>query len=410
MEWFDTILRGVILPDGRQVDIAVNGGIIAHVGKLPGGKARYDYDYAGLLVTPGFIDIHTHLEKAMTAHLIPNESGTLGEAIRNFGVFFQNVTEEAFYQRGREAMRMALSNGTTVIRSHITLDSAVKLRAIRAMKRLQQDFAGKVDLEIIAFLSPYEQQPDGRAALVSQAMQAGATVLGGCPTLEKDTQGFLDFVFAQARQFDVDIDLHVDESDEPSADVLRMVAEKTIAEQYEGRVTAGHCCSLSAVDEEEAARVIERVARAGLSVVTLPSCNLFLMGRGDRGLVRRGITRVRQLHDAGVNVCVASDNIRDPFRPFGNADMLEELLLLAQLTRMATDAELLEIFQMGTYHPARAMRRKDYGLDVRCRADLVVLDAPSVPEALRSGAAKRAVFKDGRLVFRQECRTDWLDD
>jgi cytosine/adenosine deaminase-related metal-dependent hydrolase len=225
--------------------------------------------------------------------------------------------------------------------------------------------------------------------------EAGAKILRGGAFKPRE---YIDTIFDLALKNNLPIDFHVDESDEPEVTTLDYIAEKTIATGMEGKVTAGHCTSLAAVSDKIAEKVIAQCAEAGLHIVTLPSCNLYLMGRKDKQPIRRGVTRVKDFLKAGVNIAYASDNIRDPFRPYGNADMLEEGLLTAQVLQMGTPSELETVFRMGTYNPAKILGLKNYGTQVGCKADLVLLEAASPSEALISQATKAYVFKNGKPV------------
>lgn len=387
--------------DLAKKDIGIKGDSIAKIGTDLGNEAEQIIDAAGKLVIPGFVDIHTHLEKTMTSHLVKNESGTLGEAIKNMTEFFDEYDEEDIYNRARQAAELAISQGTTALRSHITVDSKAGLGIIKPLIKLKEDLKDVLTLEIIAFPTPGKEGiEEDLLNLLRQAVRDGADLLGGCPHLEPDHRYFTDQIFALAKELDVDLDLHVDESDEPSAAALEYVAEKTIEEGYQGRVTAGHCTSLNAVSDEIAARVIAKVKEADMSIVTLPSCNLFLMGRHDKQPQRRGVTRIREFLEAGVRICYASDNVRDPFRPFGNHDLLEEALLTAQIAQMGTDKELETILKMGTYNPAKAMNLSKYGLEEGCYADLVVLDAVSAAEAIVKQSDKEWIIKRGKVIIK----------
>lgn len=400
---YDLLLKRARLMGHSEglLDLGIEGPLIAEVGRDLGSDAARVIDLAGKLVIPGFVDMHTHLEKTLTAHLIENRSGTLDEAILNFREFAMNCSAEDTYKRARRAVEMAITQGTTAIRTHITVDPRVGLKIIRPILALKRDLADIVTIQVVAFPSHdvtgiKQEQLD----LLGLAVGEGADLIGGCPNLDPDHRRFTDLLFELAKGLKVDIDFHVDESDRPNVDALEYLAEKTLSEGYQDRVTAGHCCALSAVSDEVAARVIKKVKEARIHVVTLPSCNLFLMGRKDKQPIRRGLTRVRELLEAGVSVSYASDNIRDPFRPFGNADLLEEALLTAQVIQFGTPPELERTLVMGTYSAAGAMNLRGYGLAAGCNADLVVLDAASPAEAIVNQAVKEMIFHRGKLVVK----------
>lgn len=410
---FDLILKNAKLFGLREsLDLGIRDGVIAARGPgLPSEGAKV-LDLAGKLVIPGFVDMHTHLEKTLTSRVIQNRSGRLEEAIQKFIPYFDQVSEEGFYRRARMAVEMAVSHGTTAIRSHVTVDPRIGLRALRAILKLKKDLKSIVTLQVVAFPSRDPRGIGGEQLnLLRQAVAEGADVLGGCPTLDPDHRRFTDLLFGLAGEVGTPLDFHVDETDEPAVEALEYLAEKIAAEGFQGSVTAGHCCSLSAVPEDVAERVIRKVKEAGMNIVTLPSCNLFLMGRTDRGIIRRGVTRVRELLAAGVPVSYASDNVRDPFRPFGNGDMLEEALVTAQVLQMGSEPELETVLTMGTYYPARALGLSGYGLEVGDFADLVVLGAESAAEAITGQCEKETVIRRGRVIVTtwRETREWWKE-
>lgn len=294
---------------------------------------------------------------------------------------------------------MAVKNGTTAIRTHIYVDTVIGTKAIEAILEVKKQVKNLLDLQVIAMpTNDTYVFDDELLCLTQKAIELGVDVLGGAPHLAEDPKPYINTIFDLALKNNLPIDFHVDESDEPEVRTLEYIAEKTIATGMHGQVTAGHCTSLAAVSDEIAERVIGKCAKAGLHIITLPSCNLYLMGRKDKQPIRRGVTRVKDFLNAGVNIAYASDNIRDPFRPYGNADMLEEGLLTAQVLQMGTPSELETVYQMGTYNPAKILGLKDYGTKVGCKADLVLLEASSPSEAIISQATKAYVIKNGKPV------------
>lgn len=404
----DILIKGAhTFPDNHKIDLAIKGEKIVKREEQIQGESALVIDASEKLVIPGFVDSHTHLEKALTAGKIVNKSGTLPEAIRNFKAYFQNLTEEDIYTRARQTLSMAIANGTTALRSHITVDLHTGLTAIRPLLQLKEELKDYITIQIVVFPAPSLESslPEMKDLLV-RAINSGADLLGGCPTMVPDHKEFIDTMFTLAKSLDVPLDFHVDESDEPDAQALEYLAEKTSIENYQGKVSAGHCCSLSAVDDVTAARVIKKVQDAGITIVTLPSCNMYLMGRKDKHPVRRGVTRIKELLRAGVNVSYSSDNIRDPFRPFGNADMLEEGLLTAQVAQYGEPKDLETIMRMGTFNPAQALNLSQYGLNQGDYADLVLLDAPSAAAALIEQSTKLYVLKRGKIIARNELKSE----
>lgn len=391
------IRRAQLYNKPTLVDIGIVNGYIVEVKPFVEGEAVRIIDAGGNLVSAGFVDAHTHLEKVLTIE--GTETCTLEEAITTFKQRYAKISEEDIKVRAKKVIEMAVQNGTTAIRTHISVDEKIGLMAIKALGELKKEVAHLVDLQITAMATIEGQTLDDiNIRLLNEATIYGIELYGGAPILCANPAGMVDAIFALAKSHNLLVDLHVDETDEPTVATLEYVAAKTIAEGMEGKVTAGHCCSLAAVSEAIAERIIAKVKQAEMNVISLPSCNLYLMGRSDKQPIRRGVTRVREMLAAGVNVSYASDNIRDPFRPFGNADMLEEALITAQVLQMGTTAELNKVYEMGTYNPAKALRLDKYGTETGCKADLVILDAKSPSEAIVSQALKTYVIKNGKVI------------
>jgi cytosine deaminase len=296
--------------------------------------------------------------------------------------------------------KMEQTNGTTALRAHVTVNELTELRGFNALSTLKREMRGRMDLQLVAFPGAPEElrKGDKTYRLLEKAIENGADAVGGCPHLSKDHRRMTDILCSLAGEAGLPVDFHVDESDEPNVAALEYLADKVLEGCFKHTVTAGHCTALSAVDDRTAARVIRKVAEAGINVVTLPSCNLYLMGRADREPKRRGITRVHELLEAGVRVVYGSDNIRDPFRPFGNGNLLEEGLLTAQLIQYGTDEGLLKVLSMASYEAAAVYRYEAYGLSVGAPADFVIFDQDDPVEVLLSQSRDPQVMKDGVLL------------
>ena len=396
----DLVVRRARIVGLRKLsDIAIEGGRIVEIAdrvEEPGGE---EIDAKGRLASPGFVDAHMHLDKALLGQETPNVSGTLREALKTMGRKKSEFTVEAVKERAGRVVEMAVRNGTTAIRTHVDVDPLVGLTGLMALKQVREEYSDLADIQIVAFPQEGVTNVEGAEELLREAMEAGADVVGGIPAIDPDPKLHIDKIFSIARDFGVDIDMHIDESDDPKDLTLEYYAEKALEEGYPGNMTAGHCCSLAAVDDAVARRVIGKVREAGVNVVALPSTNLYLQGRGDGYPIRRGIPRVRELLDAGVNVLYASDNVRDAFNPFGNANMLELALILAHGAQMGGMSDLETVFRMGTVNAAKAVGiGTDYGIEEGKRADIVVLDVESPQEAIISQAKALYVVKNGVVV------------
>jgi cytosine deaminase len=265
------------------------------------------------------------------------------------------------------------------------------------------------EVRTIAFPQEGLLRDPGAIDLMEAALEAGADVVGGMPHWEVDEESQREHVrlcFELAERFDRDLDMHVDETDDGGVRTLEMVADEALRRGFDGRVCAGHVCSLAAAPHDYAERVIEKCARAGISIAANPVTNLVLQGRGDRGLVRRGMTRVGEFRAAGVNVLFGQDCVKDGFYPFGRGSMLEVALISAHAAHLTTHDDLAFALRAVTEAPARAWRLKDYGLKVGARADLQLFGAPSWEEALRLQVPPEKVWCKGRLVAENSVRSE----
>ena len=410
----DLIVRGGFLR-GREsegpLDLGVEGGRIAAIEPRIDGEAEVIYA-AGKLVSPAFVDPHVHLDKALITETVrPNLSGTLTEAIEIIWERKRRYEVEEILLRANQVVRWAVANGTTAIRTHADVDSIGGLVPVEALVALRDEVADLMDMQVVAFPQEGILQDPGTDDLMRQAMDLGADVVGGMPYNERtpeDSKAHVEFCLDLAVEHDADVDMHVDETDDPGARTLAMLADATLCHGWEGRVAAGHTCALAAYPDSQAAKVIQMVADAGIHMVTNPATNLMLQGRYDCQPIRRGITRVKELLAAGVNVTFGQDCLKDTFYPtFGQADMLEVGLITAHAAQLSTPEEVETVFDMPTVHAARMLGLQDYGLDVGCRANFVVLDAPNVQEALRTRPGRLTV-RDGRQMAEVKREVRWL--
>lgn len=404
MDW---ILHDARLGDGAPlVDIGIAGGRIvaleANLVAKHGAKAAQEWDLAGRVVLPGLVDAHTHLDK--TYSTIENKSGTLQEAIQVWQRIKEGQTHADVQARARHALQVAIANGVTAMRSHIDISKSGQLVALEALLELRKEMRDLIDLQLVAL--GWAGGGTENRAMMEQALMMGADFIGGAPALSSQPQHDIDVAFAIAQKLGKPIDLHIDETEDSTMLTLEYLAEQTIKHGMEGQVTAGHCCSLAFVDHETAARVIDKVAEAQLHIVTLPSCNLVLMGRTMQP-TPRGTTRVKELLARGVNVSAASDNVHDPFNPFGSYDLLHIANLNAHTAHLTGEAELYRSLQMVTSHPAKALGLPNYGIVVGMRADLVVLDGYGLLESVLSPPPRLATFKAGRLIVRTNIERTW---
>jgi cytosine deaminase len=307
---------------------------------------------------------------------------------------------------------MAVRNGTVAIRAHPDVDLIQGLIGVETLLELREEYKDLLDIQIVAFPQEGICKSPGTTDLMEESMRLGADVVGGCPYNElswDDTRRHIDTVFAMAQKHDADVDMHADFSDEATDQrfaAAGYIAQKTIATGYQGRVSLGHVTSLGSLDPDEQKPVLELLRKADISIVTLPATDLYLGGRNDRKNTRRGLTPVRALQGAGVNVAYSSNNVRNAFTPFGKADMLLIGNLLAHAISYGTPEHQAAIMEMGTKNAARAIGiAGNYGIAPGKQADLVILDTYQVADALLDIPPRSWVIKRGKItvVSRHSC-------
>lgn len=402
-------LQDARLAGGERTDIVVDGDRISAV--APGASVGVPdvTNCHGGLVLPAFIDGHVHLDKVLIRDELFEHDGTLAGAIASSHERKRRYTVDDVRRRAAQVIEESVRLGTTRLRSHVDVDTVGGLVPLEGVLAAAADHADIAEVRTIAFPQEGLLRDPGAYDLMEAALEAGAEVVGGMPHWEPDEAAQREHVrlcFELAERFDRDVDMHVDETDDGATRTLEMVADETLRRGFEGRVCVGHVCSLAAADHVYAGRVIEKCRRAAISIAANPVTNLVLQGRGDRGLVRRGTTRIGELRAAGVNVLFGQDCVNDGFYPFGRGSMLEVALISAHAAHLTTQADLDFDLRAVTEAPAQAMRLMDYGLRAGARADLQLYTAATWPEALRLQAPPEKVWFRGRLVAENSVRSN----
>lgn len=388
----------------KAVDIAIEGGLIKAIDFDLPFRGREEWNLNGNVVLPGLVDAHVHLDKTFSTTF--NKSGTLQEAIEVWREEKPHLTYEGYAARMMQALQVALSKGTTHLRTHVDIDSVSGFAALEAILEVREKFSSMIDVQVVALGQAGLSEEETQA--MQAALEMGADLVGGAPALLPDPRSSIDSVFELAERYGKAIDLHIDETEDPNTLTLEYLADKTVQTGMQGMVTADHCSSLDFVEDRAADRVIEKVKEAKLHVITLPSVNLVLMGRGTHP-VPRGLTRVKELLGAGVNVAAASDNVRDPFNPLGNYDLLHIANLTAHAAHMTGARELETCLNMVSSNAASVLGLKNYGLFEGAKADLVVVDAVTTMNMLAGIPDRLAIFKNGELIVRTEIHRAWRD-
>jgi len=402
----DLILRNArVRGHNQNVDIAVNDGLIAKISPRITARPRQVVDCGGKLVSPPFTDIHVHLDAALTVGQPRfNQSGTLIEGIEIWAERKRTLTFEDVKRRATLAVKWELAHGVTRIRSHVDVCDP-RLTAVKALLEVKKEFAGLVDVQLVAFPQDGIYAFPNGERLMDQAMELGCDIVGGIPHHEMTHEdGVADVKFAcdLAQQYHKSIDLHIDETDDPNSRFTEVLAAETIKRGLSGRVTASHTTSMHSVDNAYAFKLIRLIKRAGLHMVTNPCDNRVLQGRYDTYPKRRGHTRVKELLAAGVNVGIGHDSIMDPWYPLGVGDPLQVAFVWIHYGQMSGASEIPQVWDMITRNPARAFGATDkvYGLTVGNPADLVLLDAATEFDALRRIAPRLIVMRRGQIIAR----------
>jgi cytosine/creatinine deaminase len=400
----DLVLHNCRLPERLDpVDLAIADGRIVAVGS-PAGPARETFDLDGRLVTPGLVEAHIHLDKALLSDRVSGSADTAAEAIRLTGQAKRGFTTADIAARARRVLDMAVAAGTTAMRAHVEVDPIVGLAGMEAMLALEREYAPAVDIQLCAFAQEGILQAPGTETLLRRALEMGADLVGGCPYNDTDATRHIEIVFALAREFGVDADFHVDFFDEPEHLHVREIVRQTERLGWQKRVAVGHLTELAALPPAEQAALTADLARAGIGVISLPLTDLYLMGRADSRNVRRGLAPIRRLLEAGVPVALASNNIRNPFTPIGTADPAHLTFVGAVAAHMGTPELMRELVATVTTYPARILNLRDYGCAAGCRADLVAWDCRRPEEIVTSLPARRLVVKGGRVSVEHERR------
>jgi cytosine deaminase len=397
---FDLLLRNLRIA-GRGADtfdIGVVAGKIAEIAPTISADIQGE-DIGGRLVTPGFVETHIHLDKSCILDRCQSKEGTLQEAIAQVASAKRAFTEDDVYERGRRTLAKAIVQGTTRMRTHVEVDPRIGLKSFEAIRRLKRDYAWAIDLEICVFPQEGLLNDPGTEELLVATCEAGADLIGGCPYTDTDPHRQIVRIFDIARRFDLDIDFHLDFDLDASRMDLDEVCRQTEAFRYGGRVAVGHVTKLSALPPAQLADMARRLADTGIAVTVLPATDLFLMGRDHDHNVPRGVTPAHRLVEYGVTCSLATNNVLNPFTPFGDCSLIRMANLYANIAQAGTPHDLGTCFDLVTAQPAKLMNLEDYGVVVGNPADLIVLDANDAVAAVAEVSHPLLGFKRGRRSF-----------
>jgi cytosine deaminase len=396
----DLIIRNARLFDRSAVDIGVAGGKIVAVqaGLAASGPV---YDAAGHLACAGLVETHIHLDKSRIIDRCPPEDGRNANAVPRVAAVKQTFTEEDVYRRASTTLENCIKHGTTRMRTHVELDGGVEMRSFDALEKLRHDYAWAIDLELCVF--PQEGLTNNKRSdeLLVQALKRGARVIGAAPNYDPDKSGQIHRIFDLAREYDADIDMHLDSGNSPADMDIHLVCELTKKYGLSGRVAVGHGCKYSTLPPRDLQTLAAEIADAGVAVTVLPATDLYMMGRDQDHSVRRGVADANVLVENGVNCSISSNNILNPFTPLGDGNLIRIANMQANVCQIGEAARLRECFAMLTDRSARLMRLKDYGIAVGNPADIVVFDSTTPEETIAEVRGPLVAFKRGvRTVTR----------
>ncbi|MFV8816287.1 amidohydrolase family protein [Haliea sp. E17] len=404
---FDLLLRDIRLPGASEaMCLATRGPRIAHIGPDAALDAHETVTGGAALLLPGLVEPHAHLDKNYSRDCLPEAGssgrGALCDAIAAMREYKRQRSLELVLARAERGLQRAVRAGVSVMRSHIDLGSAEELPVLQGMLDLAARWADRIQLEftVLGNLSSNEG-----LAICAEALQMGAVAVGGTPALCDAPQRAIDAALDLAGRYGRPLDLHIDETEDPASPCLRYLAQRCIELDWDLPVAASHCCSLGFVEAPQRADTIALLQRAGIGVITLPACNLVLMGHGVQP-APRGIPPIRELLDAGVTVAVGSDNVQDPFQPWGDYDPLASAALLAQVAQIGPRRSG-ELLAMVSEAPARALGLPAAGLTVGSAAHFSLLDCDDLHSALCEQPLRREVYFGGRRVLEQRLTTHW---
>jgi cytosine deaminase len=400
----DLILRNVRLahrPEAGAVDIGVAGGKIVAIEKGLAAEAEI-YDASGRVACGGLIETHIHLDKSRIIDRAPPETGRKISPMKQVAGLKSGFTVEDVRARAERTLTECILNGATRMRTQVEVDPAIGLRGFEGVQSLVAAYRWAIDIEICVFPQDGLTNYPGTDELLVEALKRGARVVGGAPRYDTDHAGQIRRIFELAREFDVDIDIHLDVGDTPEAMDIHLVCELT--EQYRrgGRVAVGHMAKLSTMPPSEVAALARRLAETGVAVTVLPLTDLFVMGRDQDHNVRRGVANANFLVEHGVNCSLSTNNVLNPVTPYGDCSLIRMANLHANVLQISQPAQLREIFAMLTERSARLLNLTDYGIAVGNPADFVVIDAGSPEQAVAEIRQPLAVFKRGRRTVKRE--------
>lgn len=409
---FDLKLTNATLPDGRSgVDIGVSGGRIAAIETNLGGEAGEVIDASGQLVSPPFVDCHFHMDATLSLGLPRlNESGLLLEGIQIWGELKPLLTQEALVDRALAYCDLAVSQGLLAIRTHVDICDD-RLLGVEALLEVKRRVAPYIDLQLVAFPQDGYYRSPGAVELLDRALDMGVDVVGGIPHFERtmaDGAASVKALCEIAERRGLLVDLHCDETDDPLSRHIETLTYETQRLGLGGRVAGSHLTSMHSMDNYYVSKLLPLMAEAGVAAIANPNINIGIQGRHDTYPKRRGMTRIPEMLTYGITAAFGQDCMMDPWYSLGQADMLEVASMGLHVAQMTSRDAMRQCFAAVTTGPAEILHLDGYGVEVGCKADMVLLQAADPIEAIRLKATRLAVIKGGKVISRTQPRESLL--
>ncbi len=387
----------------KSVNIGILEGKIVSIDQdlNASAEAKKTYDAENHFVCSGFYESHIHLDKACILDRCNVEKGTLEEAVSETGKAKKDFTEEDVFERASRVVEMAIKKGTMGLRTFVETDPKTELRAFNAIKKVRSTYAFAIDIEICAFAQDGVTTEMRTYDLLQKALENGADLVGGCPYKDEDPDRHIEMIFDLAQKFDVDVDFHLDFDLDPNDSSIPKITEETLKRKYEGRVSIGHVTKLAAMSKAQREDMTALLKKANITLTVLPATDIFLNGQDYESLIPRGMVRGHLLLEKGINATISSNNILNPFTPYGDASLVRMANMYANLAQVSKDSEIQSVYEMVTKNAAKLLA-KQTEIKVGAAANFVVLEAENAVDAIRTVAQPLVGFKNGKQTFSNE--------
>ena len=408
-------IKNGLLKDGESLkDIIIKDGVITKIGKNIENKDSYNtIDAKGRAILPTLVESHIHPDKAYLEERLPNKSGTLAEAIKNTAELKSKYTYEDVYERSERVIKNCIKNGCTIMRAHPDVDPFEKLLGVKVLLELKEKYKDILDMQIVAFPQEGFIRHPEVFEYIKESIKMGVDVVGGCPYSEnnvEDTKKQLEKVFDLAQEHNLPIDMHADfgtNINEPRNNVIEFICDLTIERNYQGKVTLGHVNTLGSQSPKVLNPILEKISKAGITIIPLPATDLFMTGQEFEKDIPRGMAPLKAMINHNINVATSTNNIRNAFTPFNEGNLLTIAYLLQVSQQMGSASERRKVLDMITYNPAKSMGLEDsYGLEESKNGDIVIFNAYNFSDLINDQPIVNYVIKRGNIIVNREIKED----